>query len=250
MMQENRYFQKALSDFTHETASGGAIRHLTDMGYTVKQIMDRLDFPTPCERVQREVWDRLKEKGIILTEEPGHGERKEKVNYIQERDRFGRTSFRRVTEEVRSEMVNCWKELGVTITADGTWAEAAGGDEGTGRAIFGLLQEKVRENAEACSYASCDFGLMAAEASGQLRNMLSALEAKEREYVEGLPWEKRRIYHRMNSRMMEIVGQLCAAGKYQGECFFLKTEEKIVIKQEIPGTDIVESSSDGYGKPG
>ena len=34
-MSENRYFQKALSDFTYDAASGGAIRHLTDTGYTV-----------------------------------------------------------------------------------------------------------------------------------------------------------------------------------------------------------------------
>ena len=57
-MQEHSYFQKALADFTQEAASGGAIRHLADMGYTVKQIMERLDFPTPYERVQKAVWER------------------------------------------------------------------------------------------------------------------------------------------------------------------------------------------------
>ena len=229
-MQENRYFHKALSDFTHASASGGAIRHLTDLGYTVKQISERLDFPTPYERVQRDVWERLKENGVILSEEPGSGGRKEKVNYIQERDRFGRTSFRRVTEEACAETVRGWKELCITIAADRTRAEVVSGNKAAGRDIFDLLQEKVRENGEAYSYASCDFGLAAMKASGQLQDMLSVLEAKPREYVEGLPWERQRVYHRMNSRMMEILTQLCLAGQYQGECFFLKTEEKIRIQ--------------------
>ena len=229
-MQENRYFHKALSDFTHATARGGAIRHLTYLVYTVKQICERLDFPTPYERVQRDVWERLKENGVILSEEPGSGGRKEKVNYIQERDRFGRTSFRRVTEEACAETVRGWKELCITITADRTRAEVVSGNKAAGRDIFDLLQEKVRENGEAYSYASCDFGLAAMKASGQLQDMLSVLEAKPREYVEGLPWERQRVYHRMNSRMMEILTQLCLAGQYQGECFFLKTEEKIRIQ--------------------
>ena len=60
----NKYFQKALSDFTYNAASGGAIRHLTDVGYTVKQIMEELAFPTPYERVQKGVWERLIETGI------------------------------------------------------------------------------------------------------------------------------------------------------------------------------------------
>ena len=72
-MGEHGYFQKALADFTYEAASGGAIRHLADMGYTVKQIAAKLDFPTPYERVQKGVWERLLETGVILTEEPGGG---------------------------------------------------------------------------------------------------------------------------------------------------------------------------------
>lgn len=35
------YFQNALSNFTHEVASGGAIRHLAEPGYTVKQITEK-----------------------------------------------------------------------------------------------------------------------------------------------------------------------------------------------------------------
>ena len=73
IMEENRYFQDALARFTHEAANGGAIRHLTDMGYTVEQIRDKLDFPAPYERVQQAVWQRLEDTGVILREEPGKG---------------------------------------------------------------------------------------------------------------------------------------------------------------------------------
>ena len=57
-MAEQEYFKSALSDFTYEAASGGAIRHLADLGYTVKQISGQLSFPTPFARVQKTVWQR------------------------------------------------------------------------------------------------------------------------------------------------------------------------------------------------
>ena len=46
-MGEQEYFKNALSNFMFEAASGGAIRHLADLGYTVKQISKKLEFPTP-----------------------------------------------------------------------------------------------------------------------------------------------------------------------------------------------------------
>ena len=51
---ENRYFREALADFVQETAYGGAVRHLADRGYTVAQIMERLEYPAPCEKVRRQ----------------------------------------------------------------------------------------------------------------------------------------------------------------------------------------------------
>lgn len=221
---ENPYFRKALSDFTHEVASGGAIRHLTDLGYTVRQIMEQLDFPTPYERVQKEVWERLKETGIILSEEPGRGGRKERFAYVQERDRFGRTSFRRVTQEATADPVIIWKEqtLCIQITSNTML---------TGDGVFAILLEKVGENGEAFAYVSCDFGCIAGKKPEQYLELLSALEGTGREYVEGLSWERHRVYHRMNSRMMEVLEQLCRAGLFQGECFFLKTQEKIEVKR-------------------
>ena len=52
-MAKPDYFKNALANFTFEAACGGAIRHLTDSGYSVTQIMERLQFPTSYDRVQK-----------------------------------------------------------------------------------------------------------------------------------------------------------------------------------------------------
>lgn len=92
---EQTYFQRALSDFVYDMASKGAICHLTDMGYTVKQIQERLACPTPCERIQEMVWKHLLDTGVVaLTRQAETGE---KVEYVREYDSYGKASFRRVT---------------------------------------------------------------------------------------------------------------------------------------------------------
>lgn len=49
-MDEPSYFQNALSSFVTDAACGGAIRHLVDIGYTLDQIVERLDYPAPGPR--------------------------------------------------------------------------------------------------------------------------------------------------------------------------------------------------------
>jgi len=56
-MKQSETFSKILANFTHDVASGDAIRHLADKGHTVKEITEALDFPTPKERVQKTVWE-------------------------------------------------------------------------------------------------------------------------------------------------------------------------------------------------
>lgn len=94
---EQTYFQKALSDFVYDMASGGAICHLADLGYTVRQIQEKLDFPTPYERIQKTVWKHLMDTGVIFPEGAEQGKTREKVDYVREYDSYGRASFRRVT---------------------------------------------------------------------------------------------------------------------------------------------------------
>lgn len=64
--EKQKYFEEALSDFMHDVASGRAIRHLVESGYTTDQIMQRLDFPTPRERVEQTVYRCMTENGTLL----------------------------------------------------------------------------------------------------------------------------------------------------------------------------------------
>ena len=93
-------FQSALSNFVSDFASGGAIRHLADLGYTVTEIMEKLSFPTPKEKVAREVWARYLETGKICMEKPQAGAMLQKVRYVKEQNAYGTMSLRRVTEEI------------------------------------------------------------------------------------------------------------------------------------------------------
>ena len=210
-MSEQSYFQNALSSFTHEVASGGAIRHLTDLGYTTRQIMESLDFPTPFARVQKEVWQRLLDTEVILLEEPGSTVR-EKVSYVREYDKYGRASFRRVVEQdgEKGEGI-AWRRQSLS----GKTRDAA----------TGLIRGKTAENGEDFSYVACDFGLLAAREPERFQGLLLTLDVELREYIEGLPWERRRVYHRMNGRMMKIWLSLWGNEGCFGECFFMKTRE-------------------------
>ncbi len=216
---ENQYFQKALGDFVQEAAYGGAVRHLTDKGYTVKQIMEQLDFPAPYEKVRQAVWERLRDTGVILLQEPGKDAREEKASYVKEYDRYGKITFRRVPGSREEAAPICWKEHSL----------AAGKAE-----LMVCLKAKLEENGEAFSYASWDFGRVAAKEPEQYKRLLNLL-AGEKEYVEELPWERCRVYHRLNHHMWEILTLLIPTGLYQGECFFLKTGDriKIVVDREI-----------------
>ena len=167
-------FRKALSDFSFDVASGGAIRHLTDLGYTVKQIQERLDFPTPYERIQKAVWERLADTGVILTEEPGPERAQEKVRYVREYDSYGKASFRRV------------------------------------------MEESPRTETEG-SFLACEFGIVQYKDTEKYRKVLEALGEKQAEYIDGLPWPKRRVWHRADERMLEIERRLRAAG-LEGVC--------------------------------
>lgn len=236
-MEEWGYFQRALKDFTREAASGGAIRHLADLGYTVKQIAEQLDFPTPYEEVRRAVWEHYLKKGIILPEEPGSGRPREKAVYVREYDQFGKASFRRVTETEGGEAgaVERWKETSVDY------------GEGSAEELSALLRGKIGENGEAASYVSCDFGLMAETSPRRYQAALSSMGERQRQYVLGLPWERRRVYHRLDGRMTEILLCLCGAGEYEGECFFLRTREKVSLCGGNPFDKDAQSGGMSYG---
>lgn len=214
-MAERDFFEKALSNFTYEAASGGVIRHLADRGYTVQQIVEKLDFPTPYERVQEVAWAHMTENGCILPEEPGHGSAREKVEYVTEYDSYGKKSFRRVV-------------IKENVVSGGEWKERLWGDLGYGK-LAELLAEKCRENGENSAYISCNFGVRLQTDPDIFAEELSCLVQKQKEYILGLPWEAKVVYHRLDQRMREIVSCLFEHGLYHGNCYFIKLNEKIKI---------------------
>ena len=220
-MSEQSFFQNALSNFTYEMASGGAIRHLTDQGYTVNQIMEKLDFPTPFERVQRQVWERLIETEVILLEEPG-SRPQEKAEYVREYDKYGKATFRRAVKMTEETSAVHWRKLEVNC--------------GEQEKVRRLLEEKITQNRESHSYAACEFGLLIRRDPQRFYEQLQALDKYHREYVEGLPWEAKWANHRLDTRMLEILLRLFDRGLWRGDCYFLKTEERVRLHMGSPFT--------------
>ena len=99
----NAFFNKALSDFAIDFASGNEIRVFADKGYTIKQIKERLDFPTPEEKIREIVWKHYLDTGKILLEDPKNSSQ-ERISYEKVQDDFGRVSFKQVVVKDDSEM--------------------------------------------------------------------------------------------------------------------------------------------------
>ena len=89
-------FNKALGNFINDAAAGGAVRHLADLGYSITQISEELNYPMAKEKIAAIMWEHFINIGKISLEEPN--DTHEKVAFVKEQDEFGRISFRRVTE--------------------------------------------------------------------------------------------------------------------------------------------------------
>lgn len=166
---DNKYFQKAISDFTFDMASGGAIKHLADLGYTVDEIKENLSYPTPKEKVSKAVWDYYLSQKIIVEEAEFEGKTDfiEKITYVREQTDTGKSSFRRVVTK----------------------------------------EELPKRN-----YVKCEFGIWKSKENykkdGSYQKMLSKLDKKDAEYIEGLPWPAQVVYHVEDERMKRICEAL------------------------------------------
>lgn len=214
-MEKGEYFQAALSNFMFDVSSGGAIRHLADRGYNAVQIMKRLDFPTPYDRIQQTMWEHFLQTGIVRMEEPGTAVQKEEYDYVAQYDSYGRKSFRRVILKSRTEEPIIWKESVFSCKT---------------RNEFSLwLNRQCEKNGEETAYISCDFGLRSRRDPKQYQETLTLLEETDREYVEGLLWERKIVYHRLNKRMRDIAVCLYKGKAFSGVCYFMEIKEKVQI---------------------
>ena len=228
-MDKPEYFQTALSNFVTDAACGGAVRHLTDIGYTLDQIVDRLDYPASRSKVQRIMMEYLYESRVLLREEPSEKLFAPQAQFVQEQDAYGRRSMRKVNVDYNS-------QTNVTDTSNLTrmsrlekaaqtqgilWKESVY-DPGRDGKLTELLHRKCEKNGENYSYISCPFGEM-------INDRIDCLNGRQKEYLRGIRWEKPVLYHRLNRRMLEIISKLYEAGVYGGVCYFLSGREKIAI---------------------
>ncbi|MBR5944500.1 MAG: hypothetical protein IKZ94_06085 [Lachnospiraceae bacterium] len=97
-------FSKALADFTHDFASGGAIRHLADLGYNAYEIKEKLEFPTPVSKIAATMWTHFVNTGKVrLTPPETDGEPVITKDYITVYDSYGKPSFKQVTKTAEAE---------------------------------------------------------------------------------------------------------------------------------------------------
>jgi len=244
-MDRPGYFQTALSNFATEVACGGAVRHLADIGYTLNQICDRLDYPAPRSKVQRIMMEHLYERRILLREEPSMEIFAGQTRFVQEQNAYGRRSLRRVRDDFNSQntMTNA-SDLTLlpgqqkeAYLKDILWKEVVY-ERGRNGKLTELLHRKCAENSEENSYMSCAFSFLNYDQNSQnLRKEkpdvretgIGCLNNRQREYLLGIRWEEPVVYHRLNQRMREILVKLYEAGSYEGACFFLKTQEKLIL---------------------
>ncbi len=236
-MDKPAYFQNALSSFATDVACGGAIRHLTNSGCTLEQIVARLDYPTSREKAQRIMMEHLYQSRVLLRKEPSDALFEGQTQFIQEQDAYGRRSLRKITIDYKSQnnMTDMTqltemsqREKGAKLK-DFPWRESVYDPKRDGK-LTELLYKKCEKNGAEYSYMSCDFALFHADSgSREEEKQLSFLNNRQREYLAGIRWEKPVLYHRLDQRMREILGKMYDAGAYSGICFFAVSREKLHI---------------------
>lgn len=298
---DRNIFQNALSDFTFEAACGGAIRHLADSGCTLRQIMERLDYPISVERVRKALYKHLCDTGVILEESPENGLPGAKPEYVVEYNSYGKPSYRRKyiadTEGNVADLGSSgaagtlWKESvykpvngfaqplsenkperghgcfgwGKRKSEQGCFGQGKQKSEhgcfgqekqkgehgyssqGKQKREFGyssqddmkmsigysergaeldrFLTGKYNLQKEETAYLSCDFGIPDSPAA----QAIALLNGRQQEYLEGIPWPRHRVYHRLDHRMKEILCSLYGQHAYEGICYFLSCKEKLRI---------------------
>lgn len=162
-------FRKALKNFMFDVASGGAIKHLTDKGFTTKEIKEKLDFPTPENVIMEASWNRLVSKRIILLEDPNEKLPEQNYKYVKVYGKYGKTSLKRVLIDENENGINDIKKE---------------------------------------DYAPINFGVLIYKDQKAFEKSLNVLEERDKDYILGLPWPKKIVYHKMDNRMKRILRKL------------------------------------------
>jgi hypothetical protein len=220
-MDEKNIFREALSNFTFDVASGGAIEHLAELGYSPQEIQNMLDFPTPYGRVQDAYWKYLRKKKIVVEEKSELEEKQEKVSFVTEYDAYGHKSFRRVVEYEQNQTAppdfDQFRTISYRLEVHGNFASF-------------LNEYCCGGKADECAgtaYVSCDFGLRMKRAPEEYEAFLKPLGEEQRRYLEGIPWVRKTVWHQLNQRMVGILAALYEKSSYHGTILLLTKKEQI-----------------------
>lgn len=93
MENSQDYFGKAMGNFVHEMAGAGAIRHMVDQGYSIPQIMERLDYPTPQRRVEETALKYMLKQGILSERLPDSDYRRVNIPYSWDRKQLSEAVY-------------------------------------------------------------------------------------------------------------------------------------------------------------
>lgn len=211
-MAKQEYFQSALADFAFDMASGGAIRHLADQGYTAREIIKMLDFPTPHDRIARTMRKHFLDTGVLLPQEPGQAAQP-RYTWVTEYDRYSKKTFRRVPLEQDGAKAVAWKTHSYRESADG--------------ALWDFLAAQCAKNGEETAYVSCNFGLRRYREPEQFARAAMCLSGRHQDYIRDIFTERKLLYHRLDRRMREIISVLHENGDYHGTCYFPQLQEKV-----------------------
>lgn len=97
--------------------------------------------------------------------------------------------------------------------------------------VCALLRELIERNGEENSYVSCPYGTWRRDRERRLQSALACLTLREREYILGIPWPMKMVYHRLGGRMPEIAMQMAAQSDAALEFYFIKTRQEVRFAQ-------------------
>lgn len=203
-MSENKYFDKALSDMKDSFAGTDGIKHLADLGYSMRGIQRSLDFPFSLEKIGRVIWNHYIANETILLKTPGSGAGESGARFVKKTDAFGKQSFIRVSDKAVTFSERTWKKV-----------------------VYHKDDRSVREFLNAGSsggpdYVSLDLGVLRSRKDAMWAELLSYLGEEERDYIEFLPWDNSltSVYHRIDERMVRILEHLEGSGYMPGVFYF------------------------------
>ena len=207
-MSENKYFEKALSDMKDSFAGADGIKHLADLGYSMRDIQKSMDFPFTMEKIGRVIWDHHIENETILLKEPGSKAREPGFRFIKKTDAFGKQSFIRVSEPAGDAPEHTWKKVSF-------------------RKNDGPVRQFLDSNsAYGPDYVDLEFGMLKSRREAMWQELLSLFDGDDRDYMEFLPWENSLsgIYHRIDERIVRILCCLERGGYMPGVFYFAVTD--------------------------